>query len=249
VSALPAYHLPAASSSAAAEAALVARHAELVKRIAYHLVARLPASVDVDDLIQAGVIGLIEASRNYSSDRGASFETYASIRIRGAMVDELRKSDWAPRSVHRRAREVTQAIHDIEQATGHEAREPEIAAKLGIGLDEYRQIAHDAARCQVMSLDKHGAGDDDGIDCADESAGPLEHLQRDEFQKTLADAIAGMPEREKLVLSLYYTDELNLREIGAVLDVSESRVCQIHGQALLRLRARVGEWRGEATLS
>lgn len=236
------------SAVAESETALVQRHAELVKRIAYHLAARLPASVDVEDLIQAGVIGLIDAARHYSAGRGASFETYASIRIRGAMVDELRKSDWAPRSVHRRAREVAQAIHDIEQATGREAREPEIAQKLGVSLEDYRQVAHDAARCQVMSLDAHGPDDEDGIDYADTAVSPLQQLQHDEFQKTLAQAIADMPEREKLVLSLYYNDEMNLREIGAVLEVSESRVCQIHGQALLRLKARMGEWRAEAAM-
>ena len=238
-----------ATPYAISETDLVKRHADLVKRIAYHLAARLPSSVDVEDLIQAGVIGLLDAARHYSAGRGASFETYASIRIRGAMVDELRKSDWAPRSVHRRAREISHAIHDIEQATGREAKENEIAEKLGIPLEEYRQLAHDAARCQVMSLDARSADDEEGIEYADTADSPLQQLQRDEFQKTMAEAIADMPEREKLVLSLYYNDELNLREIGAVLDVSESRVCQIHGQALLRLKSRMGEWRGEAALS
>jgi RNA polymerase sigma factor for flagellar operon FliA len=233
-------------SALADEAALVARHTELVKRIAYHLAARLPSSVDVDDLIQAGIIGLIEAARHYSSDRGASFETYASIRIRGAMVDELRKSDWAPRSVHRRSREVAKAIHDIEQASGREALENEIAEKLAIPLEEYRQIANDAARCQVMSLDAHGVDGEDGIDYPDASSSPLDQLRRDEFQNSMARAIGDMPEREKLVLSLYYQDELNLREIGTILGISESRVCQIHGQALLRLKSRMHEWQAEA---
>jgi len=232
----------------ASEAELVKRHAELVKRIAYHLAARLPASVDVEDLIQAGIIGLLDAWRHYSAGRGASFETYASIRIRGAMVDELRKSDWAPRSVHRKAREVAKAIHDIEQATGQEAKESDVAKKLNMSLEDYRHITQDAARCQVMSLDNHGGDDEDGIDYADTADSPLQQLQRDEFQGAMAEAIAEMPEREKLVLSLYYNDELNLREIGAVLEVSESRVCQIHGQALLRLKSRLGEWRGEAAL-
>lgn len=229
------------------ESELIAHHSELVKRIAYHLAARLPSSVDVADLIQAGVIGLIEAVRHYSSDRGASFETYASIRIRGAMVDELRKGDWAPRSVHRRARDVAQAIHKIEQASGREARDQEIAEKLSITLSEYHQIAADATRCQVLSMDAHSE-DEDSMDCPDASSGPLEHLQKSEFQTLLAKTIAEMPEREKMVLSLYYTDEMNLREIGATLNISESRVCQIHGQALLRLRSRMSEWRDEASV-
>ena len=233
-------------SAQAAERELVERHAELVKRIAYHLAARLPSSVEVDDLIQAGVIGLLEAARHYNGERGASFETYAGIRIRGAMADELRKSDWAPRSVHRSARAAAAAISDIEQASGREARETEIAEKLGVPLEEYRKIAFDAARCHVMSIDAHAGEDDDGIDAPSNMIGPADALAREEFQDELAKAIAQMPEREKLVLSMYYTDELNLREIGAVLEVSESRACQIHGQALLRLRARMSEWRSEA---
>ncbi|HVT34688.1 MAG TPA: RNA polymerase sigma factor FliA [Nevskiaceae bacterium] len=234
------------TSTAATERELVARHAELVKRIAYHLAARLPASVEVDDLIQAGVIGLLEAARHYNGDRGASFETYAGIRIRGAMVDELRKSDWAPRSVHRRAREAAAVISDIEQHSGREARETEIAEKLGIPLEEYRQIAFDAARCHVLSFDAHADEDGAPIDLPSDGPGPSDELARDEFQRELARAIGDMPEREKQVLAMYYQDEMNLREIGAVLEVSESRACQIHGQALLRLRARMHEWRSEA---
>lgn len=235
------------STTVLSENELVVHHGELVKRIAYHLAARLPSSVDVDDLIQAGVIGLIEAARHYSNDRGASFETYASIRIRGAMVDELRKGDWAPRSVHRRAREVAQAIHQIEQASGREARDQEIAEKLGITLSEYNQISEDATRCQVLSMDAH-AEDEDPMECVDDAGGPLDHLQKSEFQKLLAKSITDLPEREKMVLSLYYNDEMNLREIGATLNISESRVCQIHGQALLRLKSRMHEWRNEASL-
>jgi RNA polymerase sigma factor for flagellar operon FliA len=231
---------------ARSEHELIVRHGELVKRIAYHMAARLPSSVDVQDLIQAGVIGLLEASRNYSSDRGAAFETYASIRIRGAMVDELRKGDWAPRSLHRRAREAAQAMHDIEQQTGRDARDAEVAERMGIGLDEYYAITADAVRCQVLSMDAQDADNEDRFQYADTAAGPLQSLQHDEFQGSLAAAIDGLPEREKLLLSLYYNDEMNLREIGVILGVSESRVCQIHGQALLRLRARLEEWRAEA---
>lgn len=233
--------LPPAES----ETELVQRHSGLVKRIALHLAARLPAHVELDDLMQAGVIGLIDAARHYNGTRGASFETYAGIRIRGAMLDELRHTDWAPRSVHRRLREVTQAIRDIEQETGREARDPEIAQRLGIALSEYHEIVQDAARCHVVSLDAQRDEEDTPLmDCADPSDGPLERLQSDEFRRCLTEAIAGMPERERLVMSLYYDDELNLKEIGAVLDVSESRVCQIHGQALVRLRARMSEWTG-----
>lgn len=230
------------------ESELVQKHAELVKRIAYHLAARLPPSVDVDDLIQAGVIGLLEAARHYTDTRGASFETYAGIRIRGAMVDELRKGDWAPRSVHRRLREISAAIREIEQTNGREARDAEVAQKMGIPLMEYHESVQDASRCQVLSM--HGSEDDDepGFESADTAQGPLDQLQSQEFKKALARVIGEMPEKEKLVMSLYYDDELNLREIGQVLKVSESRVCQIHGQALLRLRARLKDWTQHASL-
>lgn len=230
------------------ENALVRQHADLVKRIAHHLAARLPSSVEVDDLIQAGVIGLIEAARHYSGTRGASFETYAGIRIRGAMLDELRQTDWAPRSVHRRGRAVSDAIRKLEQQHGREARDHEIAEHLKIGLAEFHAIVQDAARCQVLSMDNGGEDGDETMDAPDTGASPLQNLQHDEFQQELAHAIAELPERERLVLSMYYERELNLREIGAVLKVSESRVCQIHGQALLRLRARLKSWRELAAI-
>lgn len=216
--------------------ALVTRHAELVKRIAYHLAGRLPPSVDVADLIQAGMLGLLEAAANYTAHRGASFETYAGIRIRGAMIDALRKLDWAPRSVHRKARAVAAVMRDIERETGREARDTEIAERLGISLDEYHAIVQDAASCRLASLDEATAGE------AQDGADPFLEATEAGFREALAQAIDGLPEREKLVMSLYYTDELNLKEIGAVLSVTESRVCQLHGQALVRLKARLAEW-------
>lgn len=225
-------------SSRNKDAELVQRHGDLVRRIAHHLAARLPASVDVTDLIQAGLIGLLDAARNYSGSHGASFETYASIRIRGAMLDELRRGDWAPRSVHRRLREIGAAIRAIEQEQGRDARDSEVAERLGISLDEYHRCMQDATQCQMLSMSSHDSDESD-IEYAGDCASPQEELERAEFQGELAEAIRSLPEREKLVLSLYYDDELNLREIGEVLDVSESRVCQIHGQALVRLRSRL----------
>ncbi len=225
---------------------LVTRHAPLVKRIAYHLMSRLPPSVQADDLIQAGMIGLLEASRNYDPSQGASFETYAGIRIRVAMLDEIRRTDWTPRSVHRKARQVAEAVRAIENQKGRDARDAEVAALLGIGLDEYHKILQDATGCRVFSFEDPaalGSGDDDDMAAGIEAPNqPLENLQTEDFQRTLSEAIAGLPERERLVMALYYDEEMNLREIGEVLGVSESRVCQIHGQALIRLRARMGEW-------
>ncbi|MBS0373650.1 MAG: RNA polymerase sigma factor FliA [Proteobacteria bacterium] len=224
---------------------LVLRHADLVKRIAYHLVSRMPPNVEVDDLIQAGMIGLLDAARHYTASKGANFETYAGIRIRGAMLDEVRKSDWTPRSVHRTVREMSEVVRRIENETGREARATDVAEALGISIDEYHQAIADAASCRLFSFDQMGSADDDGpvAHTRDDNPGPQDDLEEEDFRKELGTAIEGLPEREKLVLSLYYDDELNLREIGAVLDVSESRVCQIHGQALVRLRARMEDWR------
>jgi RNA polymerase sigma factor for flagellar operon FliA len=208
-------------ASARETEALVMRHAELVKRIAYHLAGRLPASVEVDDLIQAGMLGLLEAASNYSAGRGASFETYAGIRIRGAMLDGLRKLDWAPRSVHRKARAVANAIRELEAEIGREARD------------------QDAAGCQIASL----TTEEGEINATDPEADPFRDVMDERFREALTEAISGLPERERTVMSLYYDDELNLKEIGAVLKVSESRICQIHGQALTRLQARLSGWR------
>lgn len=223
---------------------LCLRHADLVKRIAYHLVSRMPPNVEVDDLIQAGMIGLLDAARHYTASKGANFETYAGIRIRGAMLDEVRKSDWTPRSVHRTVREMSDVVRRLENETGHEARATDVAKALGISLEDYHRALQDAASCRLFSFDQLGATEDDGPvhQARDERAGPAEDLEDEDFRRALAEAIAGLPEREKLVLSLYYDDELNLREIGKVLEVSESRVCQIHGQALVRVRARMEDW-------
>jgi RNA polymerase sigma factor for flagellar operon FliA len=233
-----------AQAAASATDALVMRHAELVKRIAYHLAGRLPASVEVADLIQAGMIGLLEAATNYTTDRGASFETYAGIRIRGAMLDALRKLDWAPRSVHRKARAAAQAIREVEAELGREARDAEIAERMGVELGEYHRITQDAASCRVASLDETN-GDEDALlaRVEDESADPFRDATDEGFRTALVNAIRELPERERLVMSMYYDDELNLKEIGAVLKVTESRVCQLHGQALVRLKARLADWR------
>lgn len=231
-----------ACAQGAPAATLVLRHAELVKRIAYHLAGRLPASVEVDDLIQAGMVGLLEAASGYSSDRGASFETYAGIRIRGAMIDALRKQDWAPRSVHRKARDAAAAIRSIEARHGREARDTEVAGQLGVSIEDYHRIIQDAAGCRLSSMDEVG----EATEVADRDADLLAEAESGQRGRDLVEAIANLPERERLIMSMYYDDELNLKEIGAVLNISESRVCQLHGQALVRLRARLSTWRESA---
>lgn len=223
---------------------LVRQHAPLVKRIALHLMARLPASVQLEDLMQAGMIGLLEAARKYEPSRGASFETYAGIRIRGTIVDEIRKGDWVPRSVHRNARRIAEAIKQIEDREGRDARDAEVAGELGISLDEYHASLSDASCGRLFSLDElvESNGDVHVVDLDAGDGNPFEGLQGDAFRRSLAAAIDDLPEREKIVLALYYQEELNLKEIGAVLGVSESRVSQIHSQAAMRLRARLADW-------
>jgi RNA polymerase sigma factor FliA len=228
---------------------VVATYAPLVKRIAHHLLGRLPNSVQLDDLIQSGMIGLLEASQKYDASKGASFETYAGIRIRGAMLDEMRRGDWAPRSVHRNSRRVAAAIRAVELRKANEASDQEIANELCVPLEEYFSMLADSAGRKVFSFDDLPV-DDNGDSVAfaypETSPGPYEHVQNAAFQNRLAEAIKNLPEREQLGLSLYYDDELNLKEIGEVLGVSESRVSQIHTQATLRLRARLQDWNGGA---
>lgn len=222
---------------------LVEQHAPLVKKIALHLMARLPASVQLEDLMQAGMIGLLEAAQRYSSTKGATFETYAGIRIRGAMVDEIRKGDWVPRSVHRNARRISQAIKAVEDRLGREAQDQEVAEELGMELAEYHSYLSDSNSGRLFSLDELNESGELPIEQTETQDNPLEGLSSDAFRRSLAEAIEDLPEREKLVLSLYYQEELNLKEIGAVLGVSESRVSQIHSQAALRLRGRLSDWR------
>ena len=232
-----------ADLSVATQTEYVEQYAPLVKRIAYHLMSRLPPTVQVDDLIQSGMIGLLEAARNYDAAQGASFETYAGIRIRGSMLDEIRKGDWAPRSLHRKVREITRAVAKLEALHGRDARDAEVAEHVGMSLDEYYHTLQDASGYRVFSFEdlqtKEG-GLSEGLTA--KIPEPLEKVEEDYFKDALAREIAGLPERERLVMSLYYKEELNLRETGEVLGVSESRVCQIHSQALIRLKTRMAEW-------
>ena len=215
----------------------------LVKRIAHHMATRLPPSIQFDDLLQAGLIGLLEASRNFEEGHNASFETYAGIRIRGAMLDEIRKNDWAPRSVQRKARMVAEAVREIEREVGRDARAQEIADRLGLSVDDYFQMLQDASGQKVLSLEDPVVGDEVlGDTIRDHHPGILEGLHEEDIVDHLATAISGLPERERLVMALYYVEEFNLREIGSVIGLSESRICQIHNQANIRLRARLEDF-------
>jgi len=223
--------------------ALLEQHTVLVKRIAFHLLARLPASVLVDDLIQSGMIGLFEAANNFDNTKGASFETFAGIRIRGAMLDEMRRGDWTPRSVHKNSRMVSEAIKQLESKLGRDVSDIEVAEKLDISLNQYHHILSEVSSGKILGIDDLGVNED-AIKLGDDYLGndPYRSIEQGAFKKGLAECIKSLPEKEALVLSLYYDEELNLREIGQVLDVSESRVSQIHSQAMHRLKSRMQSW-------
>lgn len=222
---------------------LLLKHAPLVKRIAYHLHGRLPDHVQVDDLIQAGMIGLIDAWRNFDAGKGASFETYAGIRIRGAMIDEVRTNDWTPRSVSRNIREMAEAIRKAENRLGAPPSDTDIAEEMGLTLEQYQKISRDASMARVFSLDELENDEQHAnFEAEDTSWGPAQLFTQGDFRQALIQSIEDLPEREGMVMSLYYEQELNLREIGEILGVSESRVSQIHGQTLARLKAKLTDW-------
>lgn len=220
----------------------VAQYAALVKRVAYMLMARLPASVEIDDLIQNGMIGLLDALDRYEEGLGAQFETYAVQRIRGAMLDGLRENDWVPRGVRREMRRVEAAIHVLEHEHGRPPSEGELAATLSISLAEYQKLLQEARGHQLVYIEDAVEGG--GEDFLERNAqantrDPLALLEEEGTRTALVAAIEALPEREKLLMSLYYEQDLNLREIGEVLGVTESRVCQLHTQAVARLRVRL----------
>ena len=222
---------------------IVERHASLVKKVACHLIARLPASVQLDDLIQSGMIGLIEASKNFDATKGASFETFAGIRIRGAMLDEMRRGDWAPRSVHRNSRRVAEAISELESSLNREPKDSEVAEKLDISMNDYHHMLNEVSSGKILGIEDLGVSEDViEIAHSHHQDEPYANIEHSYFKKSLAECISSLPEREALVLSLYYDEDLNLREIGQVLGVSESRVSQIHSQAMHRLKARMQSW-------
>ncbi len=219
---------------------LVEKYAPLVKKIAYHMSARLPAEIHIDDIIQSGLIGLLDAGKHYDPRQGAQFETYATIRIRGAILDEVRRTDWAPKSVHKKARDLSATIQEIERRTGRDARDVEVAQEMGISLNDYYKILKDSSACRMLSFDDLGTDDTQSLGIfEDRQSSVMEEVLDDEFHQRLSLAIAGLPERERMVMSLYYDTEMNLKEVGALMGVSESRVSQLLSQAQLRLRARI----------
>ncbi len=219
---------------------LIKSHALLVKRIAHHLSGRLPRSILMDDLMQAGMLGLLEAVRLYDESKGASFETYASIRIRGYMLDEVRRNDWVPRSVYRNSRMIAQAVRLVENRVGREASDHDVAQEMGLDLKDYHELLADTNGAHLYGFDDLGVTDDmlrDDMHGA--TTEPQASLLQSDFKSHLAAVIDGLPQNERMVLSLYYEHDLNLKEIGDVMGVTESRVSQIHSQATHRIRARL----------
>jgi RNA polymerase sigma factor for flagellar operon FliA len=223
---------------------LLTEHMPLVKRLAHQMKAKLPPSVEVDDLVQAGMIGLLDAISRYEENHGAQFETYAVLRIRGAMLDELRSNDWMPRSTRQNMRKVEQAMATLQQQLGRPPSESEIAKSLKLPLADYQEMLGDSGGHQLVYYEDFH--DEDGNDSwldryAVDEDDPLRALMETDFRQAVIDAIDALPPREKLLMGLYYEEELNLKEIGAVMGVSESRVSQLHSQAVGRLRSYLRE--------
>jgi RNA polymerase sigma factor FliA len=226
--------------------AMLKQYSPLVRRLAHQMIAKLPANVELDDLVQVGMIGLNDAMQRFDVGQGVQFETFATQRIRGAMLDELRGTDWMSRGGRRQQREIETAVHKLEQRMGRAPSESEIAKEMDISLTDYQDMLTKVRGTQLVHLEDM-AGDEGGDDfldrhVADEDANPLAMLQDRRMREALVEAIKNLPEREQYVMSMYYEHDMNLKEIAAVLKVTESRVCQLHSQSIARLRVKLREW-------
>jgi RNA polymerase sigma factor for flagellar operon FliA len=224
--------------------ALIRQYQPLVRKLAHHMMVKLPANVQVDDLIQVGLIGLSEALSRFEANQGVQFETFATQRIRGAMLDELRENDWVSRSTRKSQKEIEGAMHRLEHKLGRSPLESEIAADLGISLVDYQSLLGKVRGTQLVYLEDmtHSTDDEDSFldrHMGDAEADPLNMLRDQRLRQALVAAIKNLPEREQFVMSMYYEQDMNLKEIAAVLDVTESRVCQLHSQSIARLRAKM----------
>lgn len=224
--------------------AMIRQYQPLVRRLAHHMMAKLPANVQVDDLIQVGLIGLSDALSRYEAGQGAQFETFATQRIRGAMLDELRENDWMSRGSRKSQKDIEQALHRLEHRLGRTPLESEIATEMGMSLSDYQLLLGKVRGTQLVYLEDMGRGQDDDdsfLDrhMADSDADPLNLLDDQRLRQALVAAIKLLPEREQLIMSMYYEQDMNLKEIALVMNVTESRVCQLHSQSIARLRAKM----------
>jgi RNA polymerase sigma factor for flagellar operon FliA len=225
----------------------ITQYIPLVRKIGGILISRLPASIELDDLVQVGIIGLIDAARQFDPSQGVLFETFASQRVRGAMLDELRREDWLPRQTRRHAKQIEGAVSQLEQRLGRSPLESEISEQLDLTLSEYQELLGECKGLSLLHFEDFSDDDGESINglanvVDHNTPDPLSHLSDGAFRQALTQAIEALPERDQLVMALYYEQELNLKEIGAVLGVSESRVSQLHSQAVVRLRVKMKEW-------
>ena len=225
---------------------LIKQYSPLVRRLAHQMIAKLPANIELDDLIQVGLIGLTDALSRFDIGQGVQFETFATQRIRGAMLDELRGGDWMSRGTRRQQRTIESAVHKLEQKLGRAPVESEIAAEMGVPLDEYQDLLGKVRGTQLVYLEDMSGdeGDEDFLDrhVADDSNNPVALLQDQRMRAALVAAIKNLPEREQFVMSMYYEHDMNLKEIAVLLKVTESRVCQLHSQSIARLRVKLRDW-------
>jgi RNA polymerase sigma factor for flagellar operon FliA len=222
------------------------QYSSLVRRLAHQMIAKLPANVEIDDLIQVGMIGLSDALTRFDAGQGVQFETFATQRIRGAMLDELRGADWMSRGTRKQQRDIEGAVHRLEQRLGRAPQESEIAKELDMSLADYQEMLGKVRGTQLIHLEDMSGedGDNDYLDrhVTDEGNDPLALLADHRMRSALVEAIKNLPEREQFVMSMYYEQDMNLKEIAAVLGVTESRVCQLHSQSIARLRVKLREW-------
>jgi RNA polymerase sigma factor for flagellar operon FliA len=224
--------------------ALIRQYQPLVRKLAHHMMAKLPANVQVDDLIQVGLIGLSEALTRFEATQGVQFETFATQRIRGAMLDELRENDWVSRGTRKSQKEIEESMRRLEHRLGRSPLESEIAADLGMSLSDYQSLLGKVRGTQLFYLEDmtHSSDDEDSFldrHMGDSDADPLNMLRNQRLREALVAAINNLPEREQYIMSMYYEQDMNLKEIAAVLDVTESRICQLHSQSIARLRAKM----------
>ena len=225
---------------------MLKQYSPLVRRLAHQMIAKLPANVEIDDLIQVGMIGLNDALARFDASQGVQFETFATQRIRGAMIDELRSSDWMSRGERRHQREIEAAVHKLEHKLGRAPHEAEIAAELGMKLQDYQELLTKVRGTQLVFLEDMAGedGSEDFLDrhMVDKDGDPMGLLADRRMREALVEAIKNLPEREQYIMSMYYEHDMNLKEIAAVLEVTESRVCQLHSQSIARLRTRLRKW-------